>query len=550
MSWKILKRSVGLFCVAITYFLSTNTSAKAAQTVVLRYGPLEESISVAELQSIAETGEVPDKYKIYIDRLPPEKRQEFLEVLRKKIPVNFVTLSRLLYTPVGSTILQDFSKLTLRKDNAGMQALRAGLVSGSKTSKGLSIISFIEAYPSERIQIDVQQAFNVFNKLNLAYRQTQQFMQAIAPQLSSQRPQLNLPFDASQAGSAKVQFLNLPKLKDEKRQRLVPVDIYWSTAATRTKPVIILTHGFSSDRTDMRYIAEHLASHGYVVAAVEHTGSNQTYEVSLTKRGIIPFIQPQEFLDRPKDVSFVLDKLAQLNKTAKNPLQGKIATDNVTVIGHSFGGGTALSLAGSELQVDFLKEYCRHLPATTNSAEGLQCFAQSLPENRYQLRDSRIKQAIALNPTTSLMFGKTGLEKVQIPTLILASSADKTTPALTEQVIGFNKIPSPKWLIGIVAATHSSIKDPISTAQREEKKQPSGVGDVEVVGKQATDIRKYMKAITLAFTSQTTSEASKYKIFLTPEYAQYLSTKSFPIRLVTEISPDIMKLVNQAVEKY
>ncbi|QDL08344.1 hypothetical protein DP113_10875 [Brasilonema octagenarum UFV-E1] len=180
----------------------------------------------------------------------------------------------------------------------------------------------------------------------------------------------------------------------------------------------------------------------------------------------------------------------------------------------------------------------------------LQCFAQSLPENRYQLRDSRIKQAIALNPRTSLMFAKTGLEKVQVPTLILASSGDKTTPALTEQVIGFNKIPSPKWLIGIVGSTHSSIKDPISTAQREEKKQPSSVGDVEVVGKQATDIRKYMKAISLAFASQTTSEANQYKIFLTPEYAQHISTKSFPIRLVTEISPDIMKLVNQAVENY
>ncbi|MEC4817461.1 MAG: alpha/beta hydrolase [Scytonema sp. PMC 1069.18] len=530
--------------LAISFFSINTASVKAAETVVLRYGLFEESISVPELQTIAKTGNIPQKYKSYIKQLPSEKRQEFLKLLRKQIPVNFVTLSRLFYTSVGSAILQDFSKVTIREDQAGMQALRTALVSGSKTSEGLSIISFIKAYPSERITIDVQQAPEVFNKLNLSYKQTQQFMEAISSRLSAQKTQLNIPFDPSKPGSAKVQVLKLPNLKDETRQRLVPVDIYWSTAATVNKPVIILTHGFSSDRTDMRYLAEHLASHGYVVASVEHIGSNQNYQFDMTKPGIL-LMKPQEFLERPKDISFVLDKLAELNQTAKNSLQGKVATNNAMVIGHSFGGGTALSIAGAELQVDFLKEYCPHIPASSNLGEALQCFAQSLPEKRYQLRDSRIKQAIALNPTSSLMFGKNGLEKIQVPTLILASSADEVTPALTEQIVGFDKIPSPKWLIGIVGATHGSVKDPIATAQREEKetKEPSHFGGLEVVGKQATDIRRYMQAVTLAFANQMTSEADEYKIFLSPEYAQYASTKSFPIRLVTKIPPDIMKLV-------
>ncbi|BAZ12377.1 hypothetical protein NIES4071_42080 [Calothrix sp. NIES-4071] len=61
---------------------------------------------------------------------------------------------------------------------------------------------------------------------------------------------------------------------------------------------------------------------------------------------------------------------------------------------------------------------------------------------------------IAFNPTTSLLFGDTGLSKVEVPTLILAASADKTTPALTEQVLGFDKLPNPKSLVGIVGATH------------------------------------------------------------------------------------------------
>ncbi|AVH66282.1 putative dienelactone hydrolase [Nostoc sp. 'Peltigera membranacea cyanobiont' N6] len=544
-NWKNTAKSIGLFCTLLTtYFISLNTSVKATQTVVLRYGMWEESISVNDLQSIAETGQVPQKYKVYTNKFPSEKRQKFLKVLQTKKSVNFVTLSRLLYTSVGSTILQDFARLTSRKDDAGMQALRTALVHGSKPKEGLSIIGFIQNYPSERLVINLEEASQVFSNLNLSYQQTNQFMQAITPRLAVKSTKQAFPFDPSEAGSGKVQVINLPKLKDEQRQRLVPVDIYWSNSVTPAKPVVILSHGFSSNRTDMRYIAEHLASHGFVVAAVEHIGSNEDYKIDLTDltTSRLTSMKPQEFLERPKDISFVLDELAKLNQTDKHPLQGKLTTNNAMVIGHSFGGGTALSIAGAELQVNSLKERCpKVLRTTVSTGEGLQCVAQDLPENRYQLQDPRIKQAIALNPTSSLMFGETGLEKVQVPTLILASSKDETTPALTEQIIGFTKIISPKWLIGIVGATHSSIKDPISTAQREEKKS------VEVVGEQAADIRKYMKAITLAFASQMTPEANKYQVFLTPEYAQYASTQAFPIRLVTDIPADILKKINNAV---
>ncbi|MHC5719680.1 MAG: alpha/beta hydrolase family protein, partial [Nostoc sp.] len=163
--------------------------------------------------------------------------------------------------------------------------------------------------------------------------------------------------------------------------------------------------------------------------------------------------------------------------------------------------------------------------------EVMQCIAQELPENSYQLRDSRIKQAIALNPTTSLMFGETGLTKVQVPTLVLASSADKTTPALTEQIVGFEKILSPKWLVGIVGGTHLSVKDPSTTL--DQIGQPNTpISGGEVVGEQAADVRKYVKAIALAFAAQMTPEAKNYAIFLTSDYAQFASTAAFPFRLI------------------
>ncbi|MCC5663611.1 alpha/beta hydrolase [Nostoc sp. CHAB 5784] len=550
-SWGSLKTVAGFFgAIALTQF-GANTSAIAADTVVVRFGLFTETISLAELQKAGKTGELPGSLQPYAKKLSEQQSRFLLGALGMNIPMNVVTVNRLVNTQIGTTILNDFATALARKDKAGVQALRAGLVLGSTAPQGLSILSFIAAYPSKRLEIDVPQAFVVARNLNTAFWRTQQFMLAIAPQLDPitpqpRTPQIAFPFDPSQPGIAQVKILNL-SLNDQKRDRKIPVDVYWSTAATPDKPVIVFSHGFGSVRTDLHYLAEHLASHGYVVAALEHPGSNET-NTNLAFQGKTRVIKPQEFLNRPQDISFVLDELEKLNQTANHPLQGKLATNKAMVIGYSFGGGTALALAGAELQLQGLKQRCKKNLAILSLGEAMQCIAQELPENTYQLRDTRIKQAIALNPTTSLMFGETGLTKVQVPTLVLAGSADKTTPALTEQIVGFDKIPSPKWLVGIVGGTHLSVKDPSTTL--DQIGQPNTpISGGEVVGEQAADVRKYLKAIALSFAFQMTPEAKNYAIFLTSDYAQFASTAAFPFRLITQIPPDAMAVVKEFVGK-
>ncbi|MHC5756620.1 alpha/beta hydrolase [Nostoc sp.] len=546
ISWGSLKTVASFFGAIVLTQFGANTSAIAADTVVVRLGLFTESISLAELQNAAKTGELPGSLQSYTKGLSEQQRRVFLGALGMNIPMNVVTLDRLINTQIGTTILNDFATALARKDKAGVQALRAGLILGSTAPQGLSILSFIAAYPSKRLEINLPQAFIVAGNLNTAFWRTQQFMLAIAPQLDPKTPQIAFPFDPSQPGSAQVKILNL-SLNDQKRDRKIPVDVYWSTAANPNKPVIVFSHGFGSVRTDLRYLAEHLASHGYVVAALEHPGSNEA-NTNLALQGKTRIVKPQEFLYRPQDISFVLDELEKLNQTANHPLQGKLATTNAMVVGYSFGGGTALALAGAELQLEHLKQRCKKNLTILSLAEGMQCIAEELPENSYQLRDTRIKQAIALNPTTSLIFGETGLTKIQVPTLVLAGSADKTTPALTEQIVGFDKIPSPKWLVGIVGGTHLSVKDPSTTL--DQVGQPNTpISGGEVVGEQAADVRKYVKAIALAFAAQMTPEAKNYAVFLTSDYAQFASTPAFPFRLITQIPPDAMAVVKEFVGK-
>lgn len=511
-----------------------NEPTLAAQKIVLRYASLSQSIDVKELRNLAETGTIPESLKSYAKRLSPQQRNLVIEALKTSIPINIVTLSKLLNTRMGMIILSDLATITPREDYAGTIALRAAMILGARAPKGLSILSFIEAYPSDRLIIDLKQAFKVMSNLNTSFWQTQRFMSAISPQLAPQNFSMNLPFDPTQSGSAVVQVRQLI-LKDTQRQRVIPVDIYYSTSATAAKPIIIFSHGFSSVRTDMRYLAEHLASHGYIAVTPEHPGSNAEHYNKALAGGSL--IKPEEFLERARDISFVLDELEKLNKTV-NPLQGKLATNNVMIVGHSMGGGTALSSAGGELQLEKLKQRCQSNLISLSLGEGLQCVASGLPENRYQVGDNRIKSAIAINPISSLIFGETGLSKIQIPTLIVAASADKITPALSEQILPFTKISAPKWLVAMLGATHLSIQDPWFAINREDNTNTPIRGG-EIYGEQSFEIRNYMKAITLAMAAQMTADAEKYAIFLTPEYAYYASTEAFPIRIVRHIPAEL-----------
>ncbi len=536
-NWQNFKVFAGVFCaIALTPFLEVNTSARAADTVVIRYGSLEESVSLEELKKSIETSKLPASLGTYTKRMTEEQRRFLVEGLKIRIPINVITLDRLINTQIGTTILGDVSTAITRQDQAGLQAMRGGLVLGANSPQGLSVLSFIAAYPSKHLEINLPQAITVAQSMSGAFIRTQRFMFGLSPQVNPKDIKVASSLDPTQAGSAQVQTIKL-NFNDQKRQRQIPLDVYFSTAATANKPLIVFSHGFGSIRTDLRYLAEHLASHGYVVAALEHPGSNEASSKVVSK-GKKLLVEPQEFLDRPRDISFVLDELEKLNQTANNPLQGKLATTNAMVVGYSFGGGTALALAGGELQIENLKQRCQQKLGKTNLSEGLQCVAQALPEKTYQLRDVRIKQAIALNPTTSFMFGETGLTKVQIPTLILSSSADKITPALTEQVMGFAKIPSPKWLVGVVGATHLSVIDPSITPYQEGKPP---ILNKEVTGEKAKDVRKFLKGITLAMAAQLTPEASQYAPFLTSDYAQISSTRLFPLRTVRELSPEMIE---------
>lgn len=528
-----------LICLSQNIYLER---AMAADRVLIRKGILTVAVQVDDLQEFEETGVLPSGLKKVTKMLPAEQADLFLGALRARLPVSVTAFSYLLNTRLAEPILTGLATVIDRKDQAGMVALRAALILGNNQPGGLSLVSFLRAYPSQQVTFNVDQAFALAANLNHSFTANQAIFASLAPFLEKhlqtttdlQKFRESLPFDATVAGPHAVIFRQFTWY-DQQGDRTLPVDIYYSQVADQNKPLIIFTHGRGSVRSELQYLAEHLASHGYVVVTPEHPGSNENQiNTKLT-------IAPQEFLARPRDINFVIDQLAQMN--TEGEWRGKLGTDNILIVGYSLGGSTALSLAGAQMDLSETEANCQANIMTFSLGEVTQCVAAQLPEDQYDLRETRIKSAIALSPTTSLLFGENGLSKLAVPTLMLFGSADKTTPAISEQVIPFQQMPAPRWLVGIIGGTHLSVKDPKLVLNPIGRLETPFSGD-EVGGEVATHIRNYLKAITLAMVGKMTPDAEKYNIFFTPEYAQLISLDSeYPIMIWQDIPEEVQGVI-------
>jgi len=134
-----------------------------------------------------------------------------------------------------------------------------------------------------------------------------------------------------------------------------------ASVASGVHPVVVLTHGFTGTFTDYTYLAEDLASRGYVVASVNHTYEATATQLSdgrLEKSLYGSYLSHYTRYDadsvaqavnvRVRDLRFVLDKLAALNEQPNGPFLGRLDLHRLALAGHSLGGLTVLQVLAVE----------------------------------------------------------------------------------------------------------------------------------------------------------------------------------------------------------
>ncbi|MHC5829488.1 MAG: alpha/beta hydrolase family protein, partial [Nostoc sp.] len=113
--------------------------------------------------------------------------------------------------------------------------------------------------------------------------------------------------------------------------RVIQTDIYLPQSQTPA-PVVVISHGLGSDRDSFAYLAENLASYGFAVVVPQHPGSDSLQMQALLTGKSQQVFADTELIDRPLDVTFVLNQLEQ-RSTSDPWLQGKINVQQVGVIG-------------------------------------------------------------------------------------------------------------------------------------------------------------------------------------------------------------------------
>jgi Alpha/beta hydrolase of unknown function (DUF1400) len=143
--------------IALGATLGANPGA-AAERLSLRYGPFQRSVPVADLRTYAETGETTAELASLLSLVSRKERESLLEGLKFKVPLDVVAVDKLVRSPIGEQLLKKVAGITNRRDDAALPALRGGLVMAAASKEGLGVLSFLEAYPSPVLEINIKKA--------------------------------------------------------------------------------------------------------------------------------------------------------------------------------------------------------------------------------------------------------------------------------------------------------------------------------------------------------------------------------------------------------
>ncbi len=113
--------------------------------------------------------------------------------------------------------------------------------------------------------------------------------------------------------------------------RVLTTTVWFPRGVPGSHPLVLYSHGFTSTRDGGAYLAEWLASHGYVVAAPDHP---------LTARGAWLGRAAEDVVNQPADLGFLIDTILGWHD-GERPFDGTIDPGRIGVMGLSLGGLTA-----------------------------------------------------------------------------------------------------------------------------------------------------------------------------------------------------------------
>jgi len=179
-------------------------------------------------------------------------------------------------------------------------------------------------------------------------------------------------------------------------------------------PLILISHGLGGSWINQIWLASALSKKGYIVASPNHPG---------TSAENMNRVIAQNMLERPNDINRIITELF-VNKK----FSSYINHNNIVIIGHSYGGWTAIETIGGQFSSKQFSNACQAYPNSVSCIIFNRQMRGLPPDSDYfkldkMVQDPRIKVAIILDVSFAYGFTTTSLAKINIPVLIVSASS-------------------------------------------------------------------------------------------------------------------------------
>jgi len=172
-------RFIALGSIILGTVLGISHQAIAAEQIVLKYGPLERSIAVSDLDAFATTGTTSPDLQTYL-RQAGQDPEEVRRTLNQSTAVNVRDLDRVLNGPLGDLALDQIShSVHTSSHRADRQALRSALVLSASDDNRISIMEVVRNYPTQQVYIDGNQLVSTYGEISTISHQIGSLLEEI-----------------------------------------------------------------------------------------------------------------------------------------------------------------------------------------------------------------------------------------------------------------------------------------------------------------------------------------------------------------------------------